>query len=59
MWVFDGEEWTTDENGGSPMSGKAPEMMPRFDEFTPELQILEIVPVKRIDINDLPYPPLP
>jgi len=54
MWVFDGEDWT-EENGGS-STPKTP-TAPRFDEFMPELQILEILPVPRK--HDLPYTPLP
>jgi hypothetical protein len=57
MWVFDGEDWT--EEGGSSGSGKGPEARPRFDEFTPELQVIEIVPVPRTNQNDLNYPLLP
>jgi hypothetical protein len=56
MWVFDGEEWT-DEGGGSTTA--KPATAPRFDEFMPELQILEVVPLPVPRRNDLPYPPLP
>jgi hypothetical protein len=54
MWVFDGEEWT--EEGATPEK-KAPETMLRIEEFVPELQILEIVPVPRT--NKVPPFPLP
>lgn len=56
MWVFDGEDWT--EEGGGSSSPKA-DNAPRFDEFMPELQILEIVSVPLPRKSDLPYPPLP
>jgi hypothetical protein len=44
MWVFDGEEWT-EEGGGSGRAESQNTVVPRFDEFQPELQIIEIVPV--------------
>jgi len=42
MWVYDGEEWI--EEGGTE---RKPETTPRppLDEFVPELQVIEIVPV--------------
>lgn len=46
MWVFDGEEWTQDNGGSEPVK---PEMKrPRYDELSPELQVVEveIVPVR-------------
>lgn len=47
MWVFDGEEWTQ-ENGGVESTGKPETKRPRYDELSPELQVLEveIVPVR-------------
>jgi hypothetical protein len=57
MWVFDGEEWT--EEGGSAAESKnnRPEMNPRrFDEFVPELQVIEIVQIPRPNTQ---VPPLP
>ncbi len=56
MWVYDGEEWTQ-EGGSGGRDSRQPEMTPRFDEFTPELQVIEILPVVRRN-NDLPFPPL-
>ena len=53
MWVFDGEEWT--EEGVTRESNKPAPLMPRLEEFQPELQIVEIVPVRQPDR----YIPLP
>ena len=54
MWVFDGEEWT--QEGGSPAPVKPDTAPPqRFDEFVPELQVIEIVPIPQ----KKPVPPLP
>lgn len=47
MWVFDGEEWT--QEGVSREPAKPEASMPRLDEFQPELQIIEIVPVRQPD----------
>lgn len=50
MWVFDGEEWV--EEGGSSWSERAnaareiPMEIP-MDELMPELQVIEIVPVRQ------------
>lgn len=46
MWVFDGEEWTQD-NGGLESTVKPETKRPRYDELSPELQVVEveIVPV--------------
>ena len=56
MWVFDGEEWTQDN--GSEQSPVKPEIQrPRYDELMPELQVIEIVPVRRN--TDIPPFPLP
>jgi len=53
MWVFDGEDWT--EEGGASSKPKA-DTTPRFDEFMPELQIVEIVPVPLPRKRDVPHP---
>jgi hypothetical protein len=53
MWVFDGEEWT--EEGVTKKSEPTP-MTPRFDEFQPELQIVEIVPVPENRTRYIPVP---
>jgi hypothetical protein len=56
MWVFDGERWTEDDGGERPANEKKPEpARPRWDEMTPELQVVEIVPVPRKN----PIPPFP
>jgi hypothetical protein len=46
MWVFDGEEWTQDNGGLDPVVKPEPKR-PRYDELSPELQVIEveIVPV--------------
>ena len=47
MWVFDGEQWTRDDGGLETQSGKPETKRPRYDELSPELQVveIEIVPV--------------
>lgn len=57
MWVFDGEEWTQD-NGNEHSRPKTSETpRPRYDELSPELQVIEIVvPVTPRNTN---VPPLP
>jgi hypothetical protein len=60
MWVFDGEEWTRDEGGLEPTRSSTPEARrPRYDELSPELQVIEveIVPVK--PNRHVPQVPLP
>lgn len=43
MWVFDGEEWTSDEVGES---GRPSRITPSYPgEFVPEVQIIEIRPI--------------
>lgn len=56
MWVYDGEEWTQDN--GSERSPAKPEIpLCRWDELMPELQVIEIVPVRRnTDVPPLPMP---
>ena len=48
MWVFDGEEWTQDNGGSEPMVKPETKRRPRYDELSPELQVVEvqIVPVR-------------
>lgn len=58
MWVFDGEEWTQDDGSEQPKS-KQPEAPARqwVDELVPELQVIEIVPLRRnTDVPPLPMP---
>lgn len=56
MWVFDGEEWT-EEGGSTEPKSSRPEIDPRrFDEFVPELQVIEIVQIPRTGTQ---VPPLP
>jgi len=40
MWVFDGEEWTSE--GGSVGERKPDAALPMFGEMMPELQVIEI-----------------
>ena len=57
MWVFDGEEWTKDDGSFEP-KGKPEPIRPRYDELSPELQVIEIVPVIRRN-RDVPPLPMP
>lgn len=57
MWVFDGEEWTQDDGSFEPKS-KPVTPRPRYDELSPELQVIEIVPVVRRN-RDVPPLPMP
>jgi hypothetical protein len=57
MWVFDGEEWTKDDGSFEP-KGKPESIRPRYDELSPELQVIEIVPVVRRN-RDVPPLPMP
>ena len=58
MWVFDGEEWTQDDGSFEPKGSKPVTPRPRYDELSPELQVIEIVPVVRrnTDVPPLPMP---
>ncbi len=56
MWVYDGEEWTQD-NGSEQPQAKPEIPMRRWDELMPELQVVEIVPLrKNTDVPPLPMP---
>ena len=57
MWTFDGETWI--EEGGSPNEIKRPDETSHFEEFYPELQVIEIVPLPRTRTNYVPPLPLP
>jgi len=54
MWIYDGEEWI--EEGASESEAKPDTTMPQFDQFYPELQIVEIVPVRRPHYVPFPLP---
>ena len=54
MWIFDGEEWT--EEGEATTVPRKDSPTPRFDEFVPELQVVEIVPVPTHRIPPMPFP---
>ena len=49
MWIYDGEQWT--EEGVSDSESKPDTTMPQFDQFYdqfyPELQVIEIVQVPK------------
>ncbi len=55
MWVFDGEEWTQDDGSFEPKGAPVPHR-PRYDELSPELQVIEIVPVVRRNTDVPPFP---
>jgi len=55
MWIYDGEQWI--EEGAGANESKPEPTMPQFDQFYPELQVIEIVPVPRT--NYVPPFPLP
>ena len=56
MWVFDGEEWTQDDGSESTRAKTSTsEKRPRYEEMMPELQVVEIVPVKPRHTN-IPFP---
>ena len=56
MWVFDGEEWTQDDGNEHATPKTEKSSRPRYEEFSPELQVIEIVPVVPRHSN---VPPLP
>lgn len=57
MWVFDGEEWTQDDGSERSTAKTTSETSrPRYDQLMPELQVIEIVPVRPRNTN---VPPLP
>lgn len=58
MWVFDGETWTDEGSAATDQVKRPNQNNPHFDEFYPELQVVEIVPVPRINY-DVPPLPLP
>jgi hypothetical protein len=43
MWIYDGEQWI--EEGVTGSESKPDPSMPQFDQFVPELQVIEIVPL--------------
>lgn len=55
MWVFDGEQWTTDESAAGNESTRRDERSQQLDEFLPELQVIEVVQVPKTP-NYVPYP---
>lgn len=58
MWTFDGEEWT--QHGAGDEKAKPAPSVIRIDEFLPELQVIESVPVRPQTRRDIPMPfPIP
>ncbi len=55
MWVFDGEQWTTDE-GANESEAKRNDKTPRYEQSTPELQVIEIVPLPTRSNYVHPFP---
>lgn len=53
MWVFDGEQWT--EESGSEQKKNEKQIL-RYEEFMPELQVIEIVPVPAPAPRNVPFP---
>ena len=53
MWVFDGEDWT--DEGGSTEKAKPEVTAIPFDQFYPELQVIDVVQVPK----PKPVPPFP
>lgn len=54
MWVFDGEDWT-EENGSDRKSEST--ALPMWDQFVPELQVIEYLPpTRKNDISPLQLP---
>ena len=52
MWVFDGEQWT--EDGASEERRNVETTQVPIEQFVPELQVIEVVPVPRK--NPVPFP---
>jgi hypothetical protein len=60
MWVFDGEQWTQDNGGLEPVTSSKPETRrPRYDELSPELQVIEVEIVPVMPNRHIPQVPLP
>jgi hypothetical protein len=58
MWVFDGEQWTTDE-GVNESEAKRETRTPRYEQSMPELQVIEIEVPLPTKSNYVPPFPLP
>jgi hypothetical protein len=55
MWIYDGEQWIEEGAGEKVVKPESP--MPPLQEFYPELQVVEVVPIPRT--NQMPPFPLP
>jgi len=65
MWVYDGESWTDDDSesgqdgrGGNRPAQSQQDHPSRFEDFHPELQVIEITPLTP-RIGRLPHSPAP
>jgi hypothetical protein len=55
MWIYDGEQWI--EEGASDESNAKPDTtMPQFDQFVPELQVIEIPLPRPTYVPPFPLP---
>jgi hypothetical protein len=54
MWVFDGEEWT-EEGGAEKSSTSEQKQQMRYEQFQPELQVVEVV-IQVPKTNYVPHP---
>ena len=54
MWIYDGEQWI--EEGSSESETKPDTTMPQFDQFYPELQVIEIPLPKPTYVPPFPLP---
>ena len=55
MWVFDGEQWTEEGAGEAKRNVDVDMINARIEQFVPELQVIEVVPLPRKN----PVPPFP
>lgn len=54
MWVFDGAEWV--EEGVSEEKRKPETISVPYDQFAPELQVIEIVQIPKTPVPPFPLP---
>jgi hypothetical protein len=53
MWVFDGEQWT--EEGAGEVKRNVETITVPMEQFVPELQVVEVVPVV-VPKTQIPFP---
>ena len=56
MWVFDGEQWTTDEGVNESEVKKRDDKTPRYEQSMPELQVIEIPLPRPTYVPPFPLP---